>query len=270
MEKVQITESDIKKMVLESVRNIFERRSFGTATGQGQWEPYEALIRNGFTEEDIADFMGNGTIPNMEPIYDIIASCSYKTEDDGDYYGSGPYTSYDNDRTYGGDYDAAVAAINTIQDEMLKKFLMDDLQATCENITCDEEQPYTPFNLDDGDKLYEYNEVGSEYGIDDSTQYTTYEFDTPQDFDQWCQDFGVNMHSVEVPVDLGPKFYDLIFYPKEAWIYMEDYSHEYGFEPNLITYGYADENVVPHKDWMADRFLEDKRLQIYNAIMNQK
>lgn len=115
--------------------------------------------------------------------------------------------------------------------------------------------------------LEEYNELDSEYGEDDSTQYTTYEFDSPADFDQWCQDFGVDMHSVCVAVDLGPKFYNLLFYPKEAWIYLEDFNHDYGFKPEDIVYGYADEGVVPHKDWMAERFLERKREQLYQAIM---
>ena len=53
MAKITITESDIRRMVFDGVKKLFEAVKHGTASGSGVWEPTEVFTDSGLNDDEI-------------------------------------------------------------------------------------------------------------------------------------------------------------------------------------------------------------------------
>ena len=158
MTKIRLTESDIVKMVYRAVKALNESKRYGTAYASGSWDPYEALEKAGYNEDQI-----DGMNLPLSYCYDIKVSQSCTVYDGED--GPGNVADYEGERSFGGEYDKAMEDIEKIPDENLKKVLKDDLMSCCENLDLEEfEEEASPDEwLWETRQLHEYRDPELEF-----------------------------------------------------------------------------------------------------------
>jgi len=142
--KIQITESDIKSMVFEGVKKIFEAIRHGTASGSGVWEPQDVFIDSGLDNNEIDAMIRR--YPQIEwNGYNItakISSTEYSGED-----GPGNVSSYDGEKNFGGQYDKAMADIANVGSPVLRQKLSQSLKDFCESLETEDFEENSPYDM---------------------------------------------------------------------------------------------------------------------------
>ena len=221
--KIQITESDIKRMVLSSIKRLHEAIRYGVANGSGTWDPQDVFVDSGLDDDEIDAMIRR--YPQIDwNGYSISASVS-STEFSGED-GPGNTSSYGDEKNFGGEYEKAVADIAGISNPVLRNKLTQSLNDFCESLECEDFEEDSPYDEDwDEDRYYEdkYRDIDeqiNEHGPDD--QYyipNSFTFNSLQDFLSKNETYGLNMgtyrciltHS-ELP-HLDPQLLYVTFYP---------------------------------------------------------
>ena len=264
MAKIQITESDIRQMVAESLVKLYE--SSGTLTAGGWWYPRDSMIDYGYaTREELEDWAKRGIVSDefLDGEYGVEKS-QYVWSTSGDYFNPPEYGEGEAELS---DEDGAQDAIAKITDEAIRQKFADCFERFCDDIDMgggDYEEDWGP----DPDDAYEsWRDSQIEEGIDEYSQKQgsdgVYEFDSADDFGQWIDDFGLNLVAANIWVDLGPRHECICFYPKEATL--KDGHVE--FSPDVLTYNFANKDIQVKSNWMADKYLEDRKQRIHDYIL---
>ena len=167
MAKIYVTENDIRGMVLEGVKRVFEAIKRGTAKGSGTWDPQDIFIDCGLDGDEIDAMIRK--YPQIEwNGYEItvsVSSTEYSGED-----GPGNVADYGNDKSFGGEYDTAVAAIEEVPDPVLRDKLTQSLNDFCESLEYDsfeESYPEDFLDLEESMTLQEGREYDTWLGHSD-------------------------------------------------------------------------------------------------------
>lgn len=255
MAKITITESDIKHMVLDGVKKLFEAIKYGTASGTGVWEPSEVFTDSGLDDDEIDAMVRR--YPQIEwngyTITAKVSSTEYSGED-----GPGNVASHGDDKEFGGDYDKAVADISQLTNPVLKNKLTQSLNNFCESLEMEDfEESYPEDYMDlEENTLNEHDPDDRDYGqVEDWRMEQAYKslikngrrFDSIQDFITVNHNMDLDLHLYETylmhsDIPLLNNGVTVIFYPGSITYESDDRGFG-GFVVEDVGYVYGDEET---------------------------